>query len=506
MKRLFSGWYVILAITANTYSSCSKSSNAGNTIKNPDTTAKTEPSGSSLPAAPPANGAPVTVTIGNNANGYLIPAGFEGFSYETNNIAKAPTYLRADNTVMIQMIQNLGPNGIIRIGGNSSDQTTWTGQPRNANTGTGYLTTTDVDQLTAFVSALNGWKLIFGLNMANYDPSLAANEAVYVSNAAGNNLYALQFGNEPSSYAGNGLRPAPYDVNAYMADWKVYRDSVRNVLPQAPLAGPDISRVTHQTTAFLKTFADNLHSDINLLTGHYYGNDYSTTSSTDPETVFDSITSVLTYNTTPARLTAINTLATSYNIPYRITETGSVASGGVAGLSDAFGSALWALDFMWQVAINGGQGVNFHGSATSAYTPIGRANGAIVPRPGYYAMLAFKYAGTAGGRVQPATLTANGKLCTAYACANGGSTYVTLVNRDTSNLSYTVNLPVIATSMSISRLTAASIAATTGITFANATINADGTFTPASTEQYAVSGTSAIVNVPARTAVVVTFE
>lgn len=492
-----------MAIVVMFGSSCSKtgvteSKNSGNTSAR---------AVSGLPAAPAANGAPVSVTIGNNPNGYLIPANFAGLSYETNNIAKDPSFLRADNAVLLQLISNLGSNGMIRIGGNSSDETVWTGQARGAGTGTDSITTTDINQLAAFVSATNGWKLLFGLNMGGaYNPSRAASEAAYITNTLGSNLYAFQFGNEPASYAEKGWRPAGYGVTNYMADWRVYRDSVRNLLPLAPLAGPDISRVTNNATGFFKTFADNLHTDVKLLSGHYYGDSYSPTSSTDPETIFDSITSVKTYTNTPAQLAKINTTATSYGIPYRISESGSVAAGGRVGLSNAFGSALWALDFMWQVATKNGQGIDFHGSATSAYTPIARTNGVIVPRPGYYAMLAFKYAGTGGGRVQPATLTANGKLCTAYACTNGGKTYVTLVNRDTANLSYTVTLPAAATSMSLSRLTAASITATTGITFANAAVNANGTFTPASNEQYAVSGTSAIINVPARTAVVVTFE
>ncbi len=461
---------------------------------------------STLPPPPVANGQGVSVSVNQTQPGFTIADNFAGLSYETNYIARDPSFLRADNAVLLQMIQNLGANGVIRIGGGSSDETIWTGGPRYSNTGIDSLTTTDINQLAAFVSATGGWKLIFGLNMGHYNPSLNAKEAVYVSNALGANLYALQFGNEPASLSESGLRPPGYDVNGYMADWSVYRDSVRNRLPLAPLAGPDVSKMTNSISVFLKPFADNLHADIKLLSGHYYGNGYSPVVATDPESVFDSITSIKTYKTTPVQLGKINTLATSYSLPYRITECGSVSKGGVAGISDAFGSALWALDFMWQVAVNNGRGVDFHGSATSNYTPIARTNGAIVPRPTYYAMLAFKYGGGSGSQILPATLTANGKLCTAYACIKNGKTYVTMVNRDQSDLSYTVNLSNAATQMTLYRLTAASIAAKTGITFGGATVSASGTFSTGAGEQYAVGANTAVVNVPARTAVVVVFE
>ena len=460
----------------------------------------------SLASPPAATGQPVSAAINQNQHGYNIANNFLGLSYEINNIASDPSFLRADNAVLLQLIQNLGASGMIRIGGNSSDKVVWTGNVRNASTGKDSLATTDVDQLAAFVSATGGWKLVLGLNLGYYNPSLSANEAVYVSNALGANLYALQFGNEPASYSSNGLRPSTYNVNTYMAEWRVYRDSVRNLLPLAPLAGPDISRVTNNATSYLKTFADSLHSYINMLSGHYYGDAYSPTSSTDTETVFDSITSVKTYTSTPGQLGKINTLATSYSIPYRITECGSVASGGRAGLSDAFGSALWALDFMWQVATNNGQGVNFHGSATALYTPIARTNGVIVPRPGYYAMLAFAYGGSGGSSILPVALTANGKLCTAYACTKNGKTFVTLVNRDTVNLSYTLNLTNTVTEMDLYRLTASSITAKTGITFAGAAVNADGTYSPGSIEQYTVGSNSVVVNVAARTAVVAVLQ
>ncbi len=54
----------------------------------------------------------------------------------------------------------------------------------------------------------------------------------------------------------------------------------------------------------------------------------------------------------------------------RITECASYSTGGTPGVSDAYGAALWSLDFMFTVALNGGQGVNFHGGGRSPYSPL----------------------------------------------------------------------------------------------------------------------------------------
>lgn len=457
------------------------------TSARPDTIAKTK---NSLAGPPPANGQPVSVSINQAQPGFTIAANFAGITYETGSLVSDFNYLSAGNTKLVQLMKNLG-SGIIRVGGTSSDLIHWTGQARNAHTGSDSITTTDIDRLAGFVNAIGGsWKVLFGLNMGTYNPSASANEAIYVSHALGNNLYAFQFGNEPLSYGKDGLRPSGWNIYDYMANWRIYRDSVRHYLPQVPIAGPDISRMLNQAGSALKVFADTLHSDINLLTGHYYGNSYATTNSTDLEVLFDTVTSATVYAIVPPRLAIINNLAASYNLPYRITES-NAATSGMNGITSAYANAIWALDFMWQAATNNCQGVNLNGSWV---------------RPNYYGMLAFKYGAAAGSRILPAALAANGKLCTAYATVNNGTTYVTLVNRDTANLSYTINLTNTATQMSLYRLTAPSITATTGITFAGASVNADGTFAPGTTEQYTVGGTSSVVNVPAHTAVVAAFQ
>lgn len=450
-----------------------------------------------LNAPPAANGQPVSVTINQTQPGYTIANNFMGLSYETKFINIDPAFLNASNTVLIQMINNLG-GGVLRIGGSSSDGSIWAGKARGNGVNQDSLYTTDVDRLDAFAKAVN-WPVIFGLNIKTYNPSLAAREAQYVANKLGNSLYALQFGNEPNLFGELRSPGVTYDYNQFLSEWLVYRDSVRARVPNVPLAGPDIS--AHQAKQWCVDMANSQASNLKAITGHFY----HAGPASDPSITYEKILSrsdiAVTYPTT------LNTAAAANNLVYRMTECGSLFGGGKTGVSDVFASALWTLDFMWLMARNNCEGVNFHGSSGSAYTPIAKTNGVMVPRPGYYAMLAFKYAGTVGGRILPVTLSANNRNCTAYACLNNdGKTYVTLINKDPENISYTLNLSSTVSTMKLARLTAPSVTATGGVTFSGSSVQSDGSFTPGTPEQYNVGSSSVVVNVPARTAVVVTLQ
>jgi len=64
---------------------------------------------------------------------------------------------------------------------------------------------------------------------------------------------------------------------------------------------------------------------------------------------------------------------------------------GYNGISNAFGSALWALDFMFNIANVGVDGVNFHGNGQSAYNAVSYNSSSNVPivHPLYYAIYAM---------------------------------------------------------------------------------------------------------------------
>ena len=448
----------------------------------------------SLPSLPETNGYIVSVALNQNQLGYTIPENFLGFSYDTESLTTTSTFLNANNTVLIQLIKNMG-NGVLRIGGTSSDLKIWTGKERSETTGIDSLTTTDIDNFSAFAKAV-GWPVIFGLNLGKYSPSIAANEASYVSNSLQNNLYSLQFGNEPDIFLSSKYRPSNYTNIEYQDEWTSYYTAVKNAVPNAHFSGPDIAYNQEWITPFEATKYQNL----SLLDGHYYRTGPATDATINHQTILKTDIKLLTY------LETLNKASSLHNLPYRISECNSVYGGGKTGVSDVFASALWSLEFMWTVAENNGKGVNFHGGAGGPYSPIAVVNGMPTARPEYYAMLAFKYGGI-GGKIVPTTVGYSTFNCSAHACINGGITFLTLINKDANNLSFNIQVNNPVTKVNISRLFAPSITSTTGITYAEHSVNADGTFLNASTENYAGENkTNLIINVAAGSAAVVMLK
>lgn len=454
------------------------------------------PAPAPTPTPTPVPDSVVSVTVDQSHSSYLIPATFQGFSYETSTLSTYPTYLNSSNTVLIQLIKNLG-SGIIRLGGNSSDAITWTGAARNANTPANSITTTEVDNLSGFAKVL-GWPVLFGLNMGIYDTAKAANEAAYVTNSLQNNLLALQFGNEPDGYhSWNPVRASTYGEADYETEWNNYFKAVHSRIPSAPLAGPDVA----YQSSWVASFANNESKNIKLLSSHYYQNGPSGSPGINISWLFTPIPQYPNY------FTVINGASISSGLPWRITECNSINNGGQAGVSDVFASALWGLDFMWNVAENGGSGVNFHGGTGGAYSPIVNSGGVAVPRPLYYAFLAFKY-GAVGGTVLPTTLGVSKYSVSGHACILNGAPAITLINKETTqSITFNVQVTNKYTTIHIARLSAPSISSTTGISFCNNIVSSNGAFAVGSTEDHSIgSANTFLVAVPAASAAVITMQ
>ncbi len=442
-----------------------------------------------IPPNQPAN--TVSLDIDHPAN--TISPQFQGLSFEAWLLCRNPGYLDANNAVLIQLLKNLG-TGVLRIGGNSSDETGWTGEPRTTNTSTDSLTTSEIDRLAAFSKA-TGWPVIFGLNLGTGSVTAATDEAVYTYNHLNENLLAFQVGNEPD-YFKLGYRQKTYSVLDYQQEWNTYHTSIKTVLPNAPFAGPDIS----DNLQWLSVFASDNGINVNFLDAHYYVTGPATDTSINVNTILDGDDGLPTY------LQNINNASLQVGLGYRITEANSIWGGGKAGVSDTFASALWALDLMWTIAENNGQGVNFHSGDGLIYSPFTYANGIWTANPEYYAMLAFQY-GAAGGKIVPLTTSDLGTNCSAYACVKeNGACAVTLINKEQGqDIYFTLRPGKSFSHITVNRLSAPSVTSKTGIIFAASTVGSDGTFIPGDPEQINISKQGIVVKVPMGSAAIVTM-
>jgi hypothetical protein len=444
----------------------------------------------------PTTAKPVTVVIDQHLSGYTIPHIFQGLSYETGLLIDDSNYLNENNTVLIQLLKNLG-RGILRIGGNSSDEIDWGGDDAGSDTLHRKLTKADIDRLAGFAKAID-WPVLFGLNLANNDAAAAADEAAYVHNRLRGNFYAFQTGNEPDFFCTNTHRSFNYKYRDYQSEWDKYYETVKRKAPDASFAGPD---VTPFNLRWLGEFAKNEHQRVSLIDGHYYNNGPAS----NPQI---GLGDVLRPNKDMAAyLQGMSVIAANHGLPYRISEGNSIWGQGKPGVSNVFASALWALDFMWSIAENKGQGINFHGGGVRfVYTPINATNGITTVRPAYYAMLAFKYGAVGNKILAPQIINRNSQdNYSVHSSINrDNSTSITFINKELEkDFSFTVQLTQDASNMSISRLSAPSVTSSTDITFAGSTVNEDGTFSPVTTEVYPFNQRTFTIIIPAGSAAVV---
>jgi hypothetical protein len=127
-------------------------------------------------------------------------------------------------------------------------------------------------------------------------------------------------------------------------------------------------------------------------------------------------------------------VARAHHVPLRIDEMNAVTCGGVRGVSDAFGSALWVLDTLFQMARVGVSGVNMHTVPNTINELIGTSlsGGHWVARvhPQYYGMMLFAQAAPAGARLLRVSGAA-GALRVWATRASDGRVRVILINDDT---------------------------------------------------------------------------
>jgi hypothetical protein len=434
-----------------------------------------------------------SVVVGYDQPGRTISENFIGLSYESAVLA-SPKYFSPGNLSIMGLLRGLGPGGVLRLGGNSSASTVWRDRADGPGVESFVIRPAAIDALAVLLRALD-WRLIYGLNLARVKPEAAAEEAAYVAQAAGPRLLAFQFGNEPDGFGRwSGVRPQSYDLSAFIAEWRQFHAAAVARFPTANFAGPDIASEQSWVGPFVEATGDELV----LVTRHYYADGPA-------GAPYISLDRLLRSAPNAERmLEDMRAISESSHLPFRIVETNSTFNEGQPGVSDTFGSALWGVDFMFQVAEAGGEGVNFHTGDTKAYTPIGPGpDGQHVARPLYYGMLMFKEA-VRGAVLVPVRLMAEGLNLAAYTTrAADGTLRVSLINKDL-NRSARVGIEAGRDfqSASLLRLTAPSAETRTDVTFGGSAVDGFGHWSPQPLRSFPWRRDS-LVDVPATSALIV---
>ena len=427
--------------------------------------------------------AKISITLHRDHEIAAIPSNYSGLSYESAQLAH-PEFFAPTNKNLIAFFRRLAKQGVLRIGGNTSEFTVWS--PEGATTGAGAaaagpdaggakprtpVTPEAIRNLAGFLEA-TGWHLIYGLNLGHGTPEQAAQEAKAVAENVGSRLIAFQIGNEADLYHRNDLRPPNWTFDDYFAQWNEFARAIRGAVPGAKFGAPDVA----SNTDWIVNFAQRGADQIVLLSGHYYAEGPPT----DPRMTIERL---LQRDPRLLRDTPrIREASRKSGRPFRMTEGNSCYRGGKAGVSDTFASALWAADYLLFLAQNGYAGVNFHGGGNGTYTPIaGGIQSGFYARPIYYGLLLGEQ--FAGSKMIEAQIDAAGVNATAYAAKTNSDLRIAVLNKDQQQAAQVVvNTGAATRKATVWRLTAASVDSKTGVQLAGAEVGSGGDWSPTEEE------------------------
>lgn len=428
--------------------------------------------------------AALTLTIEAKKPGVTVPVDFTGLSYESAQLGH-PEFFSGENKALIAIFRQLGEHGVLRIGGNTGEYTTWSADDADSeknhtplsmgpDAGTAaktasIITPRAIRNLKAFVEGC-GWRVIYGLNLWHGSPENAAAEAKFVAATLGSTLICFQIGNEPDMDHDPGSKDR-WTFEHYYPLWQKHRDAVLAAVPNAKFAGPDIAKEYD----WLPKMAAR-KPELVFLSGHYYAEgppanpkmtlEYLLQRGNDPEK--------------SGEIAIVHEATKMLGRPFRMTEGNSCFHGGKPLVSDTLASALWGADYWLQIAQAGYIGVNFHGGGNGLYTPIaGSLQDGFKARPVCYGMLLGQH--FAGSTFVEATLSqqSSEQNVTAFAARRGTRQQLAVFNKAAQPVKLAVSGLGHAKEAKVWWLKGPAIDAHDGVTFGGSELSGTGEYHPA---------------------------
>ena len=419
-----------------------------------------------------------------------LPRSFLGLSFEYWDLASfdtSPPLL--ERTLDLIRVPGDGPL-LLRIGGDSADQSYWGGSPGAALGPWPYRLTPR--WLRALASLVRGahLHLLVDLNLVERSPTRAARFARALLRALPpHTVTAFEIGNEPDIYhhwvdyhlsGPSALFAAPsgwdrFSPGQYARAFAAYAQALGRVAPQVPLAGPETAYPERDLAWERRLLATSL-DHVGLLTIHRYPLSGCPHSGAGHFSTIARVLSVKAASGLKANVDPALRLAQDADVPLRMTELNSVNCEGVRGVSNTFATALWAPDALFSLWQAGLAGVNVHvrqGAANGAFAIAGRR---LIARPLLYGLSLFARA--VGRRGELAALRVEGSAPSVRLWAVRGSHWLNVLVLDKGPHPAHVALRLPSTGVAvIQRLLAPSVRATGGVTLAGQHLSARGVWT-----------------------------
>ncbi len=290
----------------------------------------------------------------------------------------------------------------------------------------------------ALDALLQNWRLLgepdvtFVVNLFTGNPH-ETREAVTMLLEAEVPVTLWELGNEPDLYATNRHDPS-WTPQRYCQEFRAHGAVIRELVPDAPLAGPGVSGGRPSALDYLREVLTACGDVIDLLTFHIYPTD-GTWSDADALATSSLATDELELVRTWLSDEAVNPLGHGRQIPLGVTEFGlSWRTPNYRHLEDIT-ATIWLADTLGRLAVGGVgishyfalQGLGGHGLIDSS--------GWVRPTWHLYHLLA-----DFGGQVLPTTVS-DAPGVSAYVAHDAERLTLLLVNRSTADLEVDVVLP-----------------------------------------------------------------
>jgi hypothetical protein len=418
---------------------------------------------------------PLSVAVDRTHPGAPVPRNFLGLSFELSSLPQIADFAAGGD--LVALLRSIGP-GVLRFGGVSADFAVAWGHPGGRPAWASSVVDAEDLRGLARLAAETGWRVLLTIGLGHYEPEAAALEAASAKTILGNSLAGIELGNEPNAYAQHGLREEPWSFVQYSAQVSAYRSAIEAAAPGIALAGPDVSGSGVWDTWGLGEVIDQQPA---LLTGHHYPLGCAEV----PAPTIERLLSPAVKLKELASLERYMSVARASETPFRVDEANTVSCGGVAGISNTFASALWAVGYSAEAMSMGVSGINFHGNLANCegYSPLcaptseALAAGALGAQPEWYALLLAK--ALIGDRPLATVMSRPGRpnVQVTTLLASGGRLHAVVVDDDPPGArGVAVRLRVGAGfgRASVLSLTAPGPAAQTGVQLGGRAVAADG--------------------------------
>jgi hypothetical protein len=427
--------------------------------------------------------------------------------------------------VLVQLIRdlNLKQSPVLRVGGNSADQTWLPARGVKPNPSINFALTPSWLATTRALAEQTGGRLILDLNLKlGSAPEMVAEAHAFQTGIGTRNIKALEIGNEPELYPITPFyyakpnhtpvfpRPKSYNRAAYLKEIA----GLAKPLAGFPLAGPATGNY-RWLTRLPKLF----RAEPKLKVVSYHRYPLIRCFSKPGDAGYPSILNLLSPRAARGLLSGTGpyiALAHAHGATFRVDELNSVACKGQPGVSDTFASALWMLDTLFAMARSGVDGVNIHTLPEAIYHPFtfrqvdGRWEASVFPE--YYGMLLFTQAAPPGSRLLSVPAPADPDIRVRAALTPSGLIHVVLINDSlTADQTIAMQSPTGAGKTAVvERLVAPGGAtATSGVTLAGQSFGDQtktGTLTgPFQADHVQPTGGRYLIKLPASSAAMVSF-